>query len=65
MEGKKPPKEFEAVEIIENFCSLLKEKKRKDKNIRFYMVPLYGKNYSGQGRLVPLDNGKRYQGQNG
>lgn len=36
MDEKKPPEKLEEIEVIENFCGLLKEKKQKDKCVQFY-----------------------------
>ena len=36
MEEKKLPEKLEEIEVIENFCGLLKQKKQKDKCVQFY-----------------------------
>ena len=36
MDEKKPPEKFKEIEVIEDFCGLLKEKKQKDKCVQFY-----------------------------
>ncbi len=47
MAEKNPPEKLEEIEVIENFCGLLKEKKQKDKCTQFYE------------ELVGLPNGKK------
>ena len=36
MEEEKPPEKVEEIEVIQNFCGLLKEKNQKDKCVQFY-----------------------------
>ena len=36
MGGKKLPEKLEEIEVIENFCGLLKQKRQKDKCVQFY-----------------------------
>ncbi len=36
MEEKKLPEKLEEIEVIQNFCRLLKQKKQKDRCVQFY-----------------------------
>ncbi len=54
MDEKKPPEKLEEIEVIENFCRLLKEKKEKDKCIQFY-EELAG---SSNEKKIPIKNEK-------